>query len=427
MKPWDEGTDRFGLRDRYAVRAARLSARYGGRDLRTRFGVLQLTRDSIRLAEWSQWAKTVPTKRALLSYLPGPVLDSAVGAAPVAYSNHGIARDTVRVLNEAGYSVDVVKWDDTDSKVYGDYDLWVQHGGANYAQLKGAGVQAERLVYFSTGNYWRFHNAAALARETAFQARNGVLVPAERMIEYAEDAVLSDADAVAALGNEFTRSYYPATTNVRLLPNASYAAQHLDSSVTNSPSRSGSFLFFAGSGSLHKGLDLVLEAWEGRRENLYVVCQVSPAIADYYRGLLSRTGSVHLLGFIPVHSRRFEKLARSCTFSILPSCSEAQPGSVVETMARGCLPLVSDACGLDVKGFGLSVSQPEVGTVSAAVDLANSWSASELVSRREELGRCVRERHTPMAFRSAAREALFGSEDIPQDTSAGGIPTLPHL
>ena len=144
----------------------------------------------LRLTNWRQWLRGKPRGRALVSYVPGPVLDCALGISPLAFSNHGIARELVRVLNSAGLEVDVVDYRDAEPFVGGSYDVWIQHGGVNYEALKAAGNGSDRLVYFSTGSYWRFNNESSETRAEAFYERHGVRLAPERTIGLGEDAPL---------------------------------------------------------------------------------------------------------------------------------------------------------------------------------------------------------------------------------------------
>ena len=278
------------------------------------------------------------SQSSLVSYVPDAVLDAALGIAPASFSNQGIAREMIGVLNGLGFSVDIIAWDDVADFRPETYDLWIQHGGANFAALRTAGAHAKRLVYFSTGTYWRFQNAAAEARALAFEARHGTVLSPERMVPDDVDHPLASADAIVALGNEFTRATYGAYANVSMIPNASYATKKQRRNLGDSAQRQA-FVYCAGHGSLHKGLDLVLDVFSRRPEHLYLMCRMEDGFRDFYAPILRRARNIHEVGFVPARSRAFSAIASRCRCAILPSCSEAQPGSVVDMMAHGCFPL----------------------------------------------------------------------------------------
>jgi glycosyltransferase involved in cell wall biosynthesis len=372
----------------------------------TSFGRVEMRPGSLTLTDWRQWLRGEARGRALVSYVPGPVLDSAVGIRPLAFSNHGISCEIVRTLNTLGLSVDLVDCSDTSRFEGGVYDMWIQHGGANYEALRAGGNSSERLVYLSTGAYWRFHNESSETRAEAFYERHGVRLAPERTIGMSEDAPLSDAGWIIGIGNAFTRATYSAHSRVWMLPNASYGVDGIASSDVWYPQQRRDFVFCAGGGSIHKGLDLVLECFAHRREHLYLMCRIDPGFRRFYGGLLDAASNIHELGFVNPRSRHFTSVGTRCLCTLLPSCSEGQPGSVVEMMARGCIPVVSRESGLDVDRFGILLEESSIDALDAAVSEALAWSQQDLRLRVHELDTTVRARHTPLAFRSALASAL---------------------
>ena len=46
-----------------------------------------------------------------------------------------------------------------------------------------------------------------------------------------------------------------------------------------------------------------------------------------------------------------------CNFVIHPTCAEGSPGSVIECMNQGLIPIVSREAAIDVDGFGILLDQ----------------------------------------------------------------------
>src|ERR1035437_5749311 len=84
------------------------------------------------LLGYSVYIEGKPKGRAILSYLTQPVRDELSGKAEIEFSNRGIARSLPRALNEIGYIVHIVEWDNDNFSTKETYDLLVQHGGINY-------------------------------------------------------------------------------------------------------------------------------------------------------------------------------------------------------------------------------------------------------------------------------------------------------
>src|SRR3989344_1733888 len=97
-------------------------------------------------------------KRALLCYLVQPLVDSQRGEEIVRFSNSGLSMSWARVLNELGYIVDIINWDDIDFKPERSYDLVVFHGGKNFKKISNTLTTKTRIIHYSTGSYWKFNN-----------------------------------------------------------------------------------------------------------------------------------------------------------------------------------------------------------------------------------------------------------------------------
>src|SRR5579864_3313320 len=83
----------------------------------------------LKIFGYNQYLKTIDIKQALLCYLPHTVLAELRAETTDRFSNAGIGRAWARVLNELGYLVDVVSWDDRSFIPEKNYDLVVFHGG----------------------------------------------------------------------------------------------------------------------------------------------------------------------------------------------------------------------------------------------------------------------------------------------------------
>ena len=54
-------------------------------------------------------------------------------------------------------------------------------------------------------------------------------------------------------------------------------------------------------------------------------------------------------------------------FSILPSCSEGSPGTVVDSMQQGLIPVLTKEAGIDVAGFGYILDNYKIDTIKKQI------------------------------------------------------------
>jgi len=235
-------------------------------------------------------------KRALLCYLTAPVVADLAGETINRFSNSGIALSWVQVLNEMGYAVDIIEWNDTNFTPQKTYDLVVFHGGHNFARISQHLRAQPKIIHFLTGSYWRFNNDKEDERRADFKKRHGADTPRDRYIAVSEDPVNEAADGIIVLGNPSMRDTYPSHyKKVITINNASYPDKHFSKNKKDYASARKNFLFFAGSGNIHKGLDLLIDAFQNLDEHLYIVTVLDKPVMKALKKELTRP-NIHLAG-----------------------------------------------------------------------------------------------------------------------------------
>lgn len=318
------------------------------------------------------------SRRALLSYLVHPFSISPGAPDFLTHINIWHAQEIVRVLNRIGYSVDVIDYRDAGFVPQGSYDLFIGHGGINFESIVQQLSQATTVIYFATGSYWKFHNEQELARLAGLRERRGVELPPDRLIEDSEEGALRAAHAVVGIGNEFTRATYTSAgfSPVAMMNGTSLVCDHREHQDKDFESGRDHFLYFAGYGPVHKGLDLLLDVFAGIEQHLWICTKMDRSFEEAYSTELHSCRNIHLIGWIQPRSSRFFQLVDACNYVILPSCSEGQAQSVVECMNHGLIPVVSRQCGLDVNDYGVLVDPCTSEELASTVRTLSSTSAS---------------------------------------------------
>ncbi len=337
------------------------------------------------------------SRRALLSYLPGPLRLTEPLAPSVPFSNAGIARGIVASLHRLGFTVDIVRFDDTAFLPQRSYDLFVGHAGVNFRQLADQLAPATPAVYFAASTQWEFFNAQEAARHAALAARRGVDLPPDRQVEASEEWALTRADGIIALGNGFAAETYARYPAVYTLHNAAFdETRSLPTKHYEEARRH--FCFFAGGGNVHKGLDVLLEAFAESDAHLHVATYLEPAFAKIYERELTRCPNIHALGWVRLRSRQFYDLMAHCAYAVLPSCSEGSPGSVVECMYHGLIPVVSREATLDTDDFGVMLESCEPTALARTVRELTALAPETVTARSARTLEVARTAYSATAF-----------------------------
>ena len=355
--------------------------------------------------EYSEYIRGSTVGRALVSYLVLPLIPPKRLRETVQFSNSGIAQEIPRALNELGYVVDIVDYR-TVPKLNRHYDIFVGHGALNYQQISNQLDPETTRVYFGTGANWRFANVAEGTRLLDIAKRHGFLLPPERNPPN-EDAVYLDSRTIVCLGDAFTRDTFgDLRGKVVCINNAAFPVRLVPSQIDKSSGAVKRFLFFAGGGNVHKGLDLLLEAIAGTPYELFVCQHIQPDFGRVFSHWLEDLPNVHVLGYIPQRSQEFLDLVRACSWCVLPSSSEGCAGGTVECMAHGLIPIVSRESGMGLGDLGLTIPELSVLGVRSSLDTAANMDPSQTSALSGEVARLASVDYSPASFRSSFKRAV---------------------
>lgn len=247
-------------------------------------------------------------------------------------------------------------------------------------------------VLHATGAHWLTANQAELRRLTAIQDRHGVALMPRRQVAPSRSSEL--ADQIVVLGNEYTVNSFAFAKKpiIRIPLSSAYEfawPQGRDFSTAKK-----NFLWLGSYGMVHKGLDLVLEAFAQMPELSLTICGRPEKEKDFYQLYekeLTCTPNIHLYGWMDMRSPQFLEIAKTHAGIIYPSCSEGGGGSVIHCMHAGMVPLCTYEASVDLNHFGMLIKN---GTVEAVMEAAQMFS---------ELDDCEVERRAKASYAYVGR------------------------
>lgn len=316
-----------------------------------------------------------PQKRALLAYITTPFRLLPDNPTSNQFSNNGIAKSIVKTLNRLNYIVDIIEYSDIKFRPKKNYEFFIGHLGYNFEAIADSLPSSIPKIYFATTPHWAISNAAEEARFNSLEERRGVRLKPDRHIEYSEDSAYKIATGIICLGNASSTSSYNNFKSVWHLNNAAYHDNHFELTVKDYEAGRKRFLFFSGPGNVHKGLDLLLEAFSKVNAELFICQQIEADFRAVYNYELMELPNIHLVGHIWMRTPEFYNLVECCNFVILPSCGEGQPGSVVECMHQGLIPVVSEEDHIDTLDYGVTLKNTSVEEIVKVVQQLTQESA----------------------------------------------------
>jgi len=217
-----------------------------------------------------------------------------------------------------------------------------------------------------------YHNEMVKKRTASINKRKGSNFAPARLLDdfpdYYDDYAL--ADAIFLNGNDYVRRTYPEKYWSKIIPMNTCAANiKYVEPVTSLPDRK-EFLYHAGGGAVHKGLDLVIDAFVRHPEwRLHITSNLKPEtgfLAAYQKEL--NLPNITYYGWMVVQDVFFQQLLKRVYAFILPTCSEGQSPAVATCLTLGLYPIISRYTGIDLpENCGIYIDDLTVDDVEEAV------------------------------------------------------------
>ena len=353
----------------------------------------------------------------LFSYISSPFFRPPGESIPSTHTHYWESLQIAQSFLDLGYGVDVISWRNDWFQPEKPYRAFVD---VRYNMERLAPLLSRdcvRIMHAETA-HCLFHNAAEARRLLELQGRKGVTLRARRLME--PNWAIEHADCATILGNAFTLGTYRYANKPLYPVPISAPALYPSPEGKDFDAARKRFLWLSSGGMVHKGLDLVLDAFADMPGYEVVICGPVDREADFvaaYEHALYRSPNVRTLNWVDVTSQAFIELMSSCVGLIYPSCSEGQSGAVVTCLHGGLVPIVSRESGVDVDRFGTVLESCSLEEIKDAVRMVASLPVRELRERARGAWEYARAHHTREKFAEEYRQAVSRILSQPRQSS----------
>lgn len=313
----------------------------------------------------------------------------------------------VKTFLDLGYAVDVINYDNHRFLPRKPYAFLVDEL-TNLERLSALVPPTCVKIFHGVFAHWLVNNRAAYDRYMALRERRGILLRPRRLL--APNLSAEQADALTVKGNDNTVGTYRHAGRpvYRIAGSSTIELPWPDGKDFDACRRR--FVWFGGRGLVHKGLDLVLEAFAQMPAFHLTVCGPVQTERDFETAFaeeLYRTPNIRTVGWVDLQSTEFVEIADSCVGVIYPSCAEACAGSVINCMHAGLIPVVSRESGVEVRAdFGLLLRDCSVTDIQETVQALSSRATGELTALARHTWEFARATYTRQRFVESYREAI---------------------
>ena len=328
-----------------------------------------------------------PRGRVLFSYLENPLRWSEDHRGFGGHTNQWESREIVRIFTDLGYQVDAINWSDQEFVPQQSYNVCFDISTNLQRLAPFLDRSAVKILHRTTSDPY-YQNRAELARVSALETRRNANYEPKRHIAFPdlEYKSMQVADVCSLKGNDHTLRTYPQEFRhkIKLLQISGCSLPDDLKKDSDLVPRKREFLWFFGSGVVHKGLDLLLEVFSKRSEfTLNIVGKVDrePDFMNIYHHELTELPNIRMHGPMRTDSRRFRDIIKDVFCFIAPSCSEGLSPAVVTCMQIGLYPLISCNTGITLPpDAGRYLTECTIPEIENAITEVIRMTASDLQS-----------------------------------------------
>lgn len=344
--------------------------------------------------------------RVLLSYLIDGISNSYDGEKFSGHSNIWESREIARIFVSLGYIVDAIDCRNNSFAPQVKYDI-VFDIYTNLQRLTPLLHKDALKILYCTGSDPYYQNRAEQERVDNLRKRRNCFYQPKRQVKNPDLSRRSIelADECCLLGNEHTLSTYPAELQKKM---------HL---VTVSASRLGDsikkqdelvpdereFLWFFGTGAVHKGLDLLLEIFSQDPNlvlNIVGKVDTDTDFMNIYFRQMHQTENIKYHGYLKPDCERFKDIIKKVFCFIAPSCSESISSAVVTCMQAGIFPIISQDTGVTLpQGCGICLKDCSIENIRKAVYHVYRMSKTELCQQIHKVQQYALQNYSRERFR----------------------------
>jgi hypothetical protein len=236
----------------------------------------------------------------LISYVIDPFITDMSENEFNSHTRYWESLQIATTFLEMGFCVDIISHKNDSFIPKKSYQYFI--GARRNFQYIARKINSDciKIVHLTVA-HWLFNNKAQYERLSAVQVKKGVAIEPGKMVEI--NFAIENADFATILGNEFTiNTYKYANKQIYRIPISTPILYPWPEKKDFQSCRKN-FLWFGSEGLIHKGLDIVLEAFVEMTDFQLTVCGPISKEKDFekaYYKELYETKNIQTVGWIDI-------------------------------------------------------------------------------------------------------------------------------
>ncbi|MBL4903602.1 MAG: glycosyltransferase [Desulfocapsa sp.] len=344
----------------------------------------------------------------LLSYVIEPFLLKEGEAVSNKHHNHWLSLQIASTFTDLGYCVDVISYANHTFIPKKEYSFFIAPRTNFQEIVERLNPNCIKILHLDTA-HWLFSNHASYNRALALQQRKNVTIAMHKQIE--SNWAIEHADyCTTNLGNGFNVSTYNySQKKIYTIPLPTCSLFDWFEKKQFDKCRK-SYLWLGSAGVVHKGLDLVLEAFSKMPDYQLTICgpiSKEKHFEQAYLTELYHSKNINTIGWVDIESPMFKDILNDCIGTIFPSCAEGGGASVVTCMQAGLIPIVTYESSVEVGEFGVTLPDDSIESICESVKKLSNLPAVELKKRSKATWEFARAHHSRKNFTNEYKKIIL--------------------
>ncbi|MFC5269338.1 hypothetical protein [Adhaeribacter terreus] len=312
----------------------------------------------------------------------------------------------LKKLIDHGYVVDCVDKDAFDvNRDTSQYRLIIDEGN-NLAFL--SNYPNQKKIFYSTGLKWERRNLNEQQRINWFHDAYGFFVkPVRQSLPVYSSQV---ADFILYKGvPEQMQDFNKRAKLVQLAMPVEYEPENIERDYSKRE-----FLWIGGWGAIHKGLDIVVEAFEGMPESklhIFGPLEREGKVLNWLQDKLKGSKNVFYQGFADYTKSSFQKIIHNCAGHIYPSAGENGCATLAQTAHYGLIPVTTAEANNQASFLGYNIEGDSrslmIESIRHSVAEISAMDDETLKTKSEKIMAFAKERFTRSAFLKSVDDFLL--------------------
>jgi glycosyltransferase involved in cell wall biosynthesis len=334
----------------------------------------------------------------LISYLTEPFTLAPWEPLSNFHTMYWECKEIAKLFTERGYTVDIINWNDATFIPKKSYCVCIDVQN-NLERLSQFLPKNCKKIMHIVSSYAAFQNKAENKRLDELYRRRGIRLSARRTMPVSRNPEF--ADFLEGFGNQTVHDTYKHFEKT-IFPIPISAVKLFDfPEKKDFESARKHFLWFGGGGMVHKGLDILLEAFaQNPSLHLYLLgpLEAEKDFVMVYKKVLRQSPNITTHARIDVTSNAFKEITLKCAAIIYPSCSEGTSGSVIQAIHAGLVPIITPETGISPKAGGIILKNPTVESINKTINEFATLPANMIKNMARNSWSYVRVHHTRENF-----------------------------